>query len=116
MFGLYKENKRLFEQNLDLKIINHCIRLFSLDSNIFPSLSCENVSILERTHKLVLITIIAKKYLKIRLHSFSKTYTESINVIYNYYITITIIIYLIIHINEGIIELIVEINYSCGYT
>lgn len=83
MFGLYKENKRLFEQNLDLKIINHCIRLFSLDSNIFPYLSCENVSILERPHKLVLITIIAKKYLKIRLHSFSKTYTESINVISN---------------------------------
>jgi len=31
MFGLYKENKRIFDQNLDLKIINHCIRLLSLD-------------------------------------------------------------------------------------
>jgi len=31
------------------------------DYNIFPLLNCENVSILERPHKLLLIIIVAKK-------------------------------------------------------
>lgn len=80
LFYLYTENlKKIFVENLTQTIINQCTRKFSLDHNIFPSLNCENVSILERPHKLLLITIIAKKFLKIRLNSFSKVYTESIN-------------------------------------
>lgn len=55
--------------------------MFSLDKNVFPYLNCENISILERPHKLVLITLIAKKYIKIRLNSFSKNHSEQINVI-----------------------------------
>jgi len=60
LFYLYTDNlKKIFVQNSSLFIINQCTQKFSLDKNIFPLLNCENISIFE--HKLLLITIIAKK-------------------------------------------------------
>lgn len=71
LFYVYTDNlKKIFVQNLASTIINQCMQKFSLDRNIFSLLNCENISILERSHKLVLITIIAKKFLKICLNSF----------------------------------------------
>lgn len=65
-------------KNLDKKIISHVINKFVLDHSIFKNLSCENVEILERPHKLVLITLIVKKFLSVRLHSYGKQFSSDL--------------------------------------
>jgi len=70
--------KSLHVPQLDVKIIKHAINTFSLDKNIFPDLNCNNVTLLERPHKLILITLITKKFLKIRLKSFGKMFSSDI--------------------------------------
>lgn len=65
-------------KNLDKKIISHVINKFVLDHSIFKNLSCENVEILERPHKLVLITLLVKKFLSVRLHSYGKQFSSDL--------------------------------------
>ena len=65
-------------KNLDKKIISHVVNKFVLDRSIFKDLSCENVGILERPHKLVLITLLVKKFLSVRLHSYSKQFSSDL--------------------------------------
>jgi len=75
--------KKLNIQNLDLKIIFFCNKKFSLDQNIFKNLSC-NVPLFDRPHKMLLISLLVKKYLSIRLHSYGKMYsTEILNPLSN---------------------------------
>lgn len=79
MFLFLTDNfKSLQITNLEIKIIKHVIVTFSTDKNIFPNLNCENISILERPHKILLITLLTKKFLKLRLKSFSKMYSSDI--------------------------------------
>jgi len=65
-------------KNIDLKIINLCNNKFALDNTIFKTLQCDNVSLLDRPHKMVLISLLVKKYLCIRLHSFGKMFSTEI--------------------------------------
>lgn len=65
-------------KNLDKKIISHVVNKFVLDRSIFKDLSCENVGILERPHKLVLITLLVKKFLSVRLHSYGKQFSSDL--------------------------------------
>lgn len=65
--------------NLNKKIIYQCSNKLTTDHNIFSKLDC-NSTILERPHKMVLITVLINRYLSIRLKSFSKQYSASINV------------------------------------
>lgn len=62
-------------QNLEKKVISHLKNRFALDVSIFKHLNC-NVEILERPHKLVLLTLIVKKFLSVRLHSFGKQFSS----------------------------------------
>jgi len=62
-------------KNLNKKIISHVVNKFVLDNSIFKHLSCENVGILERPHKLVLITLRVKKFFSVRLHSYGKQFS-----------------------------------------
>lgn len=79
MFLFLTDNfKSLQITNLEIKIIKHVIVIFSTDKNIFPNLNCENISILERPHKILLITLLTKQFLKLRLKSFSKMYSSDI--------------------------------------
>lgn len=55
-------------KNLDLKIITYVKNVLTLDNLIFSDLNCENTDPLEIPHKIRLITTIAQRYLKIRLH------------------------------------------------
>lgn len=64
--------------NLDIKIILHTVNMYSLDKKIFSDLNCDNVSLLERPHKLVLITLISKQFVNLRLKSFGKMYSTDI--------------------------------------
>lgn len=52
--------------------------ILALDPSIFADLKCDNVSVLEIPHKIWLIVIISNRYIKIRLHSFSKFYFQEI--------------------------------------
>jgi len=65
-------------KNLDLKIITYVKNVLTLDNLIFSDLNCENTDPLEIPHKIRLITAIAQRYLEIRLHSYSKFYTQEI--------------------------------------
>jgi len=65
-------------KNIDLKIINLCNNKFAFDNNIFNTLQCDNVPLLDRPHKMVLISLLVKKYLSIRLHSFGKMFSTEI--------------------------------------
>lgn len=65
-------------KNLNLKIIMHVKNVLILDNHIFSHLNCENTDPLEIPHKIRLITAIAHRYLKIRLYSYSKFYTQEI--------------------------------------
>jgi len=79
LFLLLKNNfKSLHVKNLNVKIIQHTIKKFSLDKNIFADLNCDNISLLERPHKLVLITLLTKTFSKLRLKSFGKIYSSDI--------------------------------------
>lgn len=69
--------KKLNIQNLDLKIIYFCNKKFSLDQNTFKDLSC-NVPLFDRPHKMLLISLLFKKYLSIKLHSYGKIYSTKI--------------------------------------
>lgn len=66
----------LHKPNLDITIIYHVINMYSFDKRIFPDLNCDNVCLLERPHKLVLITLITKKFIRLRLKSFGKMYSS----------------------------------------
>jgi hypothetical protein len=68
------------KSNLKRKIIYLCSNKLSLDHTIFNELDC-NLSILERPHKMILITVLVNRYLNVRLKSFGKQYTASINII-----------------------------------
>lgn len=70
----------LNKSNLKRKIIYLCSNKLSLDHTIFKEMDC-NSSILERPHKMVLITVFINRYLNVRLKSFGKQYTASINTI-----------------------------------
>lgn len=63
-------------KNFNLKIITYVRNVLTLDNLIFSDLNCENTDPLEIPHKIRLITAIAQHYLKIRLHSYSKFYTQ----------------------------------------
>lgn len=65
-------------QNLDKKIISHVVNKFALDNSIFKDLSCENVEILEKPHKLVLITLLVRQFLSVRLHCYGKQFSSDL--------------------------------------
>jgi len=75
---LTKNFKTLHVVDLNLKIIQRVINKYSLDKNIFLDLNCDNVSSLERPRKLALITLLTKKFSKLRLKSFGKMYSSDI--------------------------------------
>jgi len=63
LFLYYTHNlKRLIFPNLNIIILCQIINKFSLDHNIFQDLNCENISILDRPHKIVLITLITYRF------------------------------------------------------
>lgn len=68
----------LRDPNLNLKVLSKVKNSLTLDNNIFPNLNCENINILETSHKIKLILVIATRYIKIRLHSYSKFYCNEI--------------------------------------
>lgn len=68
----------LTDPNLNLKVLSKVKNSLGLENNIFPNLKCENVSILEESHKIKLIVVIVTRYIKIRLHSYSKFYSNEI--------------------------------------
>ncbi|KAF0758810.1 Uncharacterized protein FWK35_00015721 [Aphis craccivora] len=61
--------KKLNTQNLDLKIIYFCNKKFFLEKNIFRFII---------PHKMLLISLLFKKYPSIRLHSYGKMYSTKI--------------------------------------
>lgn len=65
-------------KNLDVKVITKVKNLLTLDNLIFTNLNCENIDILHIPHKIKLITAISYHYLKIRLYSCNKFYTQEI--------------------------------------
>lgn len=64
--------------NLNKKIMYQCTNNLSLDHNIFSELDC-NSSILERPHKMILISLLINRYLSVRLKSFGKEYSALVN-------------------------------------
>lgn len=64
--------------NLDMKIVNKVKNILALDSTIFQNFFCEDVDLLEVPHKIKLITLIASRYIQIRLYSYAKFYAEEI--------------------------------------
>jgi len=68
----------LTSKNVVLRILNKVRQTLSLDNTIFPDLSCEDVELLETSHKIKLINAVAYRYIKIRLHSYSKFYNQEI--------------------------------------
>lgn len=65
-------------KQLDIKVITHVKNLLALDPCIFKNLNCEDIDLLEIPHKIKLITALAQRYLKIRLYSYAKFYTQEI--------------------------------------
>jgi len=68
----------LTKKNFVLIVLNRIRKLLSLDKAIFPNLLCDNVDLLETSHKLKLINAIAFRYIKICLHSYAKFYNQEI--------------------------------------
>ena len=64
--------------SLNIIILHQIINKFSLDQTIFQELNCENISILERPHKIVIITLLTNKFLSIRLKSCGKMFSSNI--------------------------------------
>jgi len=76
MFIILTDNlKKLNVQNLDTLIIHHCIKKFSLDEAIFSYLNCENITLTDKPHKIVLITVLTKQFLRLRLKSYGKMFS-----------------------------------------
>lgn len=71
----FTNNFSTLKSCLTSKIINHS-KNHAYNSNIFKNLNCEDDSFLEN-HKLNLVTLICKQYLKIRLHYAAKLKTAS---------------------------------------
>lgn len=65
-------------KHLDLKVTNRVKNNLALDSFIFPNLECDNICILNMLHKISLIITISSRFIKIRLHSYSKFYLQEI--------------------------------------
>jgi len=65
-------------KNIGLKIINLCNKKFALDNTIFKLLQCDNVPLLDRSHNMILNSLLVKKYLTIRLRSFGKRFSIEI--------------------------------------
>lgn len=79
LFLYYTHNlKRLNFPNLNIIILRQIINKFSSERNIFQDLNCENTSILDRPHKIVLITLITNRFLSIRLKSYGKMFSSTI--------------------------------------
>lgn len=70
--------KKIHIKNIDNIIITYCTNKLAMDSSIFENLNCDNVSFLDRPHKLILITLLIKRYLSLRLNSFGKVYSSDI--------------------------------------
>lgn len=64
--------------NLNKKIMFQCSNKLSLNHYIFSKLDC-NGSILERPHKMILISLLINRYLSVRLKSFGKHYSALVN-------------------------------------
>lgn len=78
-FLLLTDNlKNINIPNLENKIIALVNNKFVLDRNIFKTLDCENVCLSDRPHKMLLITLLVKKFLSVRLHSYGKLYSSDI--------------------------------------
>lgn len=67
---------KLREKNLDFKIAHMVRRTLAFDHSIFPNLSYDNVEMLEIPHKMKLINAICYRYIKIRLYSYTKFYSQ----------------------------------------
>lgn len=65
-------------EKLDIKIVMQIKKKFVFDESIFPGLACDNVGPLEMPHKLKLILAITRFFLKVRLFSYGKFYTNEI--------------------------------------
>jgi len=63
MFLLLTDNYKILN-SIDLmnKTLYHSINQFALNHNIFKNLNCENVSILKKPHKVVLILVQENKH------------------------------------------------------
>jgi len=70
--------KNINIKNLDKIIITYCKNKLVGDNNIFINLNCDNISFLDRPYKLMIISVLIKRYLSIRLHSFGKVYSSDI--------------------------------------
>jgi len=68
----------LTNKNLIVRILNKIKLSLALDETIFPNLSCDDVDLLETSHRLKLITAVSYRYIKIRFHSFAKFYNQEI--------------------------------------
>jgi len=76
MFLILTNNlKKLNVQNLDILIIHHCIKKFSMDETIFLYLNCENITLTDKPHKIVLITVLTKQFLTLRFKSYGKMFS-----------------------------------------
>lgn len=64
-------------KNLYIKVITKVKNKFPLDVSIFPNLACDNVSISDMPHKILLI-LVNSRYIKIRLHYYAKYYLQEI--------------------------------------
>lgn len=65
-------------KQLNVKVITRVKNKFALDSSIFPNLICDNTSVLDIPHKIRLLILISARYIKVRLHSYSKFYLQEV--------------------------------------
>lgn len=73
MFLILTNNlKKVNVQNLDILIIPHCIKKCSMDKTIFSYLNCKNITLTDKPHKIVLITVLTKQFLTLRFKSYGK--------------------------------------------
>jgi len=68
----------LISKNFVVRILNKIKLSLALDETIFPNLSCDDVDLLETSHRLKLITAVSYRYIKIHLHSYAKFYNQEI--------------------------------------
>jgi len=68
----------LTNKNIIVRILNKIKLSLALDETIFPNLTCDDVDLLETSHRLKLITAVSYRYIKIRFHSFAKFYNQEI--------------------------------------
>lgn len=65
-------------KKLNITILRKIINKIFLNQSIFQELDSENISILNIPHKLVIITLLTKKFLSISLKSFGKMFSSNI--------------------------------------